>query len=216
MRLAGTSTRAPVLGFRPTRGCRCRVRKLPNPRISILSPPLRDFTTLSKIASTMTSESFRVISTTRETSSISSALVMLPVFPFSANVHRFLYCHGSGCCLPLIIFQASSFFVLSHGAEAQADFFLPFIHFNDLKVVFVAARQRSVRGGAVRHGRNLRFMTQGLDARRHLDEDSEGRGAGHPAPHDIAHLVGTEETLPGIRLQLFDAQGQAVVGGINT
>ena len=38
MRLDGTSTRVPVFGLRPTRGCRCRVRKLPNPRISILSP----------------------------------------------------------------------------------------------------------------------------------------------------------------------------------
>ena len=36
----------------------------------------RDFTTLSKMASTITSESFRVISTTRETSSINSALVI--------------------------------------------------------------------------------------------------------------------------------------------
>ena len=41
MRLDGTSTRVPVFGFRPTRGCRCRVRKLPNPRISILSPVRR-------------------------------------------------------------------------------------------------------------------------------------------------------------------------------
>src|SRR6202012_3137372 len=29
--LAGTSTRSPVLGFRPTRGLRWRVRKLPKP-----------------------------------------------------------------------------------------------------------------------------------------------------------------------------------------
>src|SRR5215471_4356048 len=32
---AGTSTRSPVLGLRPTRGRRWRVRKLPKPRISI-------------------------------------------------------------------------------------------------------------------------------------------------------------------------------------
>src|ERR1700743_2623705 len=58
------------------RGCRWRVRKLPNTRISILSPERRERTMLSKIASTMTSDSFRVISTTRETSSIRSALVI--------------------------------------------------------------------------------------------------------------------------------------------
>src|ERR1035441_8493615 len=74
--LAGTSTRAPVLGLRPTRGWRWRVRKLPNPRISILSPLRKERTMLSKMASTMTSDSFRVISTTRETSSIRSALVI--------------------------------------------------------------------------------------------------------------------------------------------
>src|SRR5579863_6016025 len=74
--LAGTSTRAPVLGLRPIRGCLWRVRKLPNPRISILSPVRKDFTMLSKMASTMTSDSFRVISTTLETSSIRSALVI--------------------------------------------------------------------------------------------------------------------------------------------
>src|SRR6185312_6405045 len=73
----GTSTRVPVFGFRPTRDCLWRVRKLPKPRISILSSPRRARTMLSKIASTMTSDSFRVISTTRETSSIRSALVIL-------------------------------------------------------------------------------------------------------------------------------------------
>src|SRR5262249_4046307 len=81
--LAGTSTRAPVLGLRPIRGWRWRVRKLPNPRISILSPERRERTILSKIASTMTSDSFRVISTTRETSSIRSALVIA----FSSRVY---------------------------------------------------------------------------------------------------------------------------------
>jgi len=78
-RFAGTSTRAPVFGLRPIRDWRWRVRKLPKPRISILSPLRKERTTLSKMASTMTSDSFRVISTTRETSSIRSAFVI----PFS-------------------------------------------------------------------------------------------------------------------------------------
>ena len=46
-------------------------------RISILSPVRSDFTILSKMASTMTSDSLRVISTTLETSSIKSAFVIL-------------------------------------------------------------------------------------------------------------------------------------------
>src|SRR5712671_6744612 len=160
MRLAGTSTRAPVLGFRPTRGCRCRVRKLPNPRISILSPPRRDFTTLSKIASTMTSESLRVISTTRETSSINSALVILPVFPFSARMHCFLYCHSNGCGLPVVILQAGALFVFRHGAQAQPDLLLRFVHFDDLKVVLIPGGERGVGGAMIGHRRDLGFMAQ--------------------------------------------------------
>src|ERR1700719_1264410 len=76
--LAGTSTRSPVLGLRPTRGLRWRVRKLPNPRISILSPARSERTTLSKMVSTITSLSLRVNSARRETSSIKSALVIRP------------------------------------------------------------------------------------------------------------------------------------------
>src|SRR5271166_3466295 len=74
--LAGTSTRSPVLGLRPTRGLRWRVRKLPKPRISILSPARSERTMLSKMVSTMTSLSFRVSSASPETSSIKSALVI--------------------------------------------------------------------------------------------------------------------------------------------
>src|SRR5713101_8562061 len=74
--LAGTSTRSPVLGLRPTRGLRCRVRKLPKPRISILSPTRSERTMLSKMVSTMTSLSLRVNSASRETSSIRSAFVI--------------------------------------------------------------------------------------------------------------------------------------------
>src|SRR6202021_2136758 len=74
---AGTSTFSPVFGFRPIRPRRWRVRKLPNPRISILSPARSDRTTLSKIASTITSLSLRVSSASRETSSIRSAFVIM-------------------------------------------------------------------------------------------------------------------------------------------
>src|SRR5579864_8474758 len=77
---AGTSTRSPVFGFRPILGLRCRVRKLPKPRISILSPARNERTTLSKIVSTITSLSLRVSSARRETSSIRSALVITPLF----------------------------------------------------------------------------------------------------------------------------------------
>jgi integration host factor subunit beta len=74
----GTSTLSPVFGLRPLRGSRFRRRKLPNPRSSIFSPRCRASMMLLKTVSTMTSECFLVRSDTRETSSTSSALVMLP------------------------------------------------------------------------------------------------------------------------------------------
>src|SRR5438874_10332844 len=40
-RLAGICTVSPVLGLRPSRGLRLRIRKLPKPRNSTLSPSLR-------------------------------------------------------------------------------------------------------------------------------------------------------------------------------
>src|SRR5579883_793275 len=73
---AGTATCSPVLGLRPMRARRWRVRKLPKPRISILSPARSDLMMLSKMVSTITSLSRRVIETVRDTSSIRSALVM--------------------------------------------------------------------------------------------------------------------------------------------
>src|SRR5207249_12297634 len=87
---AGTSTRSPVLGLRPTRGLRCRVRKLPKPRISILSPTRSERTMLSKIVSTITSLSLRVNSASRETSSIRSAFVIRLFAPPTLFLRRAL------------------------------------------------------------------------------------------------------------------------------
>src|SRR5262245_8719477 len=74
----GTSTLSPVFGFRPLRGSRFRSRKLPNPRNSIFSPRCKASMMLLNTVSTMTSECFLVRSDTRDTSSTSSAFVMLP------------------------------------------------------------------------------------------------------------------------------------------
>src|SRR6185295_437954 len=117
------------------RGCLWRVRKLPNPRISILSPDRRERTMLSKIASTMTSDSFLVISTTRETSSIRSAFVIafsLVSIGYETAVsrefkrfashyllfhvavfqtHHFFDGRGGRRGLPLVVFEAGLLFV---------------------------------------------------------------------------------------------------------
>src|ERR1700682_1343800 len=80
MFFGGTSTVAPVFGLRPIRPRRCRVRKLPKPRISILSPVCSAEMMESNIVSTMASDSFRGNSVIRMTSSTRSALVMVASF----------------------------------------------------------------------------------------------------------------------------------------
>ena len=64
----------------PDRPRRWRVRKLPNPRISILSPFCRASMILSKMVSTIVSDSFRGSSAIFRTSSIRSAFVNVGVF----------------------------------------------------------------------------------------------------------------------------------------
>src|SRR5579863_8640492 len=175
MRLEGTSTRVPVFGLRPTRGCRCRVRKLPNPRISILSPPRRDFTMLSKMASTITSESLRVISTTRETSSINSAFVMcafsplksgLPAFTLHSCVHHFFDRHGGSGGVALVILEPGSFLVIGQSANAQTDFLLGFVQPDHLEIHFFAHRQGRFFGPVLGGARNLGTVAQAFHARR--------------------------------------------------
>src|SRR5438093_2199808 len=80
-RFSGTLTASPVLGFRPFRELRCRMRKLPNPRSSTLSPLLRASVMLSKTVLTISSVSFFVRLASWATSSINSALVMSPLPP---------------------------------------------------------------------------------------------------------------------------------------
>src|SRR5262249_48873592 len=75
-RFSGTLTLSPVFGFRPLRELRCRMRKLPNPRSSTLSPRPRASVMLSKTVLTMSSVSFLVSVATFDTSSINSAFVM--------------------------------------------------------------------------------------------------------------------------------------------
>src|SRR5882762_11579324 len=202
MRLAGTSTRAPVLGLRPTRGCRWRVRKLPKPRISILSPPRRERTILSKMASTITSESLRVISTTRETSSINSAFVMcalsplrlgLPAFTLHSDVHYFFESHC--CCrgVALIILQPGSFLIIGQRANAQTDFLLGFIQLYDFKIHLFADGQRRFVGPAVGRAGNLGAMAQAFHSWSQFHERPEINGPAYAPAHYIANLMSPEK-----------------------
>src|SRR3954452_20424666 len=204
MRFEGTSTLEPVLGFLPTRGWRCRVRKLPNPRISIFSPLCRLLTMLSKIVSTIISESFRVISTTFETSSISSAfviagfslLLVCAVFPpitFQSGSHGGRRRSG----LPIVLLQTAAFIIFCDGALTEANAFLSFIQFDDLEGELLAHWQTR-RVGRPSHfscpvpavlWRNFAAMAQSFDTRQKLGKGAEGRTAGDFRFHDIANLV---------------------------
>src|SRR5688572_22019932 len=84
----GTSTLSPVFGLRPLRGSRLRNRKLPNPRSSIFSPRCSASMIALNTVSTMTSDCFLVSSETRDTSSTSSAFVMLPPGVFTVTPRR--------------------------------------------------------------------------------------------------------------------------------
>src|SRR5271165_1739647 len=230
MRLEGTSTRVPVFGLRPTRGWRWRVRKLPKPRISILSPPRKERTMLSKIASTITSESLRVISTTRETSSINSAFVMsyffsiksavaafpgLAAFTLHSDIHYFFDGHGSGGGVALIIFQPVSLLVIGQRTDAEPDLFLRFIQLDDLEIHFLAQGQGRLFAAMIGGAWNFRPVAQAFHAGREFHEHTEIDGAAHSAPHNIAHLMRAEEALPGVRLKLLDAKREAAVGRVD-
>src|SRR5262245_37325231 len=91
----GTSTLSPVFGLRPLRGSRRRRRKLPNPRSSIFSPRCSASMMLLNTVSTITSECFLVRSDTRDTSSTSSAFVMLPFVIRAPSVGFCLVLPGS-------------------------------------------------------------------------------------------------------------------------
>src|SRR5687768_6996735 len=75
--LAGTATVAPVFGLRPSFMRRDRRRKLPNPRISVLSPFFSESLTQSKIVfTTISAWRFVSVVTCSETRSIICALVI--------------------------------------------------------------------------------------------------------------------------------------------
>src|SRR4029079_5255694 len=76
--LAGTATVAPVLGFRPSFIRRARSRKLPNPRISVLSPFFTESPTKSKIVlTTISACRFVKVVTCSDTRSMIWAFVIL-------------------------------------------------------------------------------------------------------------------------------------------
>src|SRR5581483_7005286 len=199
----GTSTLSPVFGLRPFRGSRFRSRKLPNPRSSIFSPRWSASMMLLNTVSTITSECFFVRSDTRETSSTSSAFVMLPLViaaPCRGNYRR----SGSGhrartppriSPIPemvaergrpvagalLVLLPVGAELVRLERADRQTD--LPFRRrqLDDLHRIGFADRQLHLV--LARRVVELRDVDEPLDAFVELDERAEVRHA-HHAPLD--------------------------------
>src|ERR1700722_12412121 len=131
-RFAGTSTLSPVLGLRPIRALRWRVRKLPKPRISILSPDLSAPMTESKRVSTMISPSRRVRSPSEVTLSTRSALVIRGG-PFAcgnqiAAMQVSVSIVDADCCLWIVILTTAIFVCMGEMRE-RSDWLAQFSRF---------------------------------------------------------------------------------------
>ena len=124
----------PVLGFLPIRPRRCRVRKLPNPRISILSPFCSASMMLSKIVSTMVSDSFRGSSEMRSTSSIRSAFVnvgcLLIINPVSPARNRPPYLPDRFAAAQIGLRNTLSKYLFRNGLERCPASRAPFLSLN--------------------------------------------------------------------------------------
>src|SRR5258706_5881801 len=215
--LGGTSTLSPVFGFRPLRGSRLRRRKLPNPRSSIFSPRCSASMMLLNPVPTMTSECFFVRSDTRDTSSTSSALVMLP--PGVFNV----------CSLPVpkvvaegrrtrpfafrVRLPVRAVVVRLQRADAQADLPLLRTQLDDLHLVVVANLQIDLLA-AVRII-ELRDMNQPFDSLIELDERAEVRHARDFALDGVAQVMAREEVVPDVGGELLQPERQTLVLGVD-
>src|ERR1035437_3789567 len=125
---------------------------------------------------------------------------------------------GAGGCggLALVVFQAVFLVVVGHGAQAEPDFFLRFAHLDDLEIVFIAdVNRRILRPAPSGIPRHFGKMAQAFHPVGKLDKGAKTGQAADAAMYRIAHLVVLKVALPGVGLQLFDAQGKAVRGGID-
>src|SRR6266850_3656157 len=218
----GTSTLSPVFGLRPLRGSRLRSRKLPNPRSSIFSPRCRASLMLLNTVSTITSECFFVRSDTRETSSTSSAFVMLPLViacslqPLSIPE---VLAEGRGAVARtlLIGLPVGAELVRLERADRQPD--LPFGRrkLDDLHWIGLADGQIDLlrRLALLMRFVELGDVDQPLDPLVELDEGAEVRHPHHFAFDRVADLVAREEVVPDVSGELLQAERQPLVLGVD-
>src|SRR3990172_2726341 len=220
-RFAGTSTPWPVFGFRPAGLLGRRIRKLPNPRSSILSPPCSASMIDENTASTMTSECLRVRTAVRATSSTSSVLVIALLLCVLPRDRRLLLGaqgvadgRAVGSRRLAVDLEVALELILLEGLDRQPDLLLPLLDLDDLHGEGVAGPE--VLLGVVDPLLvELGNMHQTLDPLRQLNEGTE---AGHPDDlplHDVTDLVVGEELVPHVGGELLQPEGQALVLGVD-
>src|SRR5436190_9611269 len=219
----GTSTLSPVFRLRPLRGSRLRRRKLPKPRSSIFSPRCSASMMLLKTVSTMTSECFFVRSETRETSSTSSALVILPfVIVFSMERLTILEMVAERRAAVagrfLVMLPVRPELVRLQRADRQPDLPLARRELDDLHRVGLADRQLDLFfcGAAARMSLiELADVDQPFDPLVELDERAEVRHAHDLALDRVAHVMAREEIVPDVGRQLLEPERQPLVRGVD-
>src|SRR2546428_8308575 len=104
--------------------------------------------------------------------------------------------------------------ILQGGLHGQPDLLLGNVHLVDLRRNDVVTTQLVSRllDALLR---NLRNVHQALDPLGDLHERTEVREADHTPRDQVADGVGLEKLLPDVRLQLLDAQRQALVLGVD-
>src|SRR5258708_40063973 len=122
-----------------------------------------------------------------------------------------LDCHCGGGRLPLVILEASAFLFLGDSGQAQSNFMVGLVQFDDFEIVFFTDGKTWPVLLTVEAGGDFRIVTEAFDARRQFYKCAETRMAAHAAANEIAHLMRAEKRLPRIRLQLLNAERQAPV-----
>src|ERR1700746_603336 len=105
---------------------------------------------------------------------------------------------------------AAGFF--AYRPQAQAYLLLFSVHLDDFEVQFLSGFQLDRMAFRIRR---FRVVAESLDAFCDLNERTELRHAKNFAVHYIANAMRGEEGLPGIRLELLDAQRETALFGLN-
>ena len=92
---------------------------------------------------------------------------------------------------------------LSHRANTEPDFLFILVHFDDLKVVFLAWLQMNRLAVGID---GFGIVAETFNSVGQLDKRAEAGYAEHFAVQNVADMMLLEECLPDIRLKLLDAE----------